>query len=126
MSQSIRAGREHRADQGGVWEHLACRASELGVDSPTGAMRDLFACHDTDMTAARQALAAQPGQVGALIYMGSQWVGLELLAGPGLFGRVWPRLCAGYVADAIGREPKRWSSSVGINRSKLQMGSWSD
>jgi len=62
VSQSIRAGRGHRADQGGVWEHLACRASELEVDSPTGAMRDLYARYETDMTAARRALAAQPGQ----------------------------------------------------------------
>lgn len=71
-------------------------------------MRDVYARHQTDMTAARQALAAQPGQVGALIYMVGRWVGLDLLAGPGLFGRAWPRLCAGYVADAIGREPKPW------------------
>jgi hypothetical protein len=40
--------------------------------------------------------------------MGSQWVGLDLLAGPRLLGRAWPRLCAGYVADTIGREPRRW------------------
>jgi hypothetical protein len=33
---------------------------------------------------------------------------MDLLAGPGLFGRAWPRLCAGYVADAIGREVKPW------------------
>ncbi len=69
-------------------------------------MRDVCARHQTDLTAARQALAAQPGQVGALIYMAGRWVGLDLLAGPRLFGRAWPRLCAGYVADAIGREPK--------------------
>lgn len=55
-------------------------------------MRDLYARHETDMAAARRALAAQPGQVGALINMGSRWVGLDLLAGPGLFGRAWPRL----------------------------------
>jgi hypothetical protein len=40
--------------------------------------------------------------------MGDQWVGLDILAGPWLFGRAWPRLGAGYVADAIGREPKAW------------------
>jgi hypothetical protein len=42
---------------------LACRASELEVDSPTGAMRDLYARHESDMMVARQALAAQLGQV---------------------------------------------------------------
>jgi hypothetical protein len=71
-------------------------------------MRDLYARHEADMGAARRALAAQPGQVGALIYMGTRWVGLDLLAGPGLFGRAWPRLCAGYVADAIGRKLEPW------------------
>ena len=109
VSQSVRAGRGHRADQGEVWAHLADRASQLRVDSATGAMRDVYARHQADLTAARQALAAQPGQVGALIYMAGRWVGLDLLAGPGLFGRAWPRLCAGYVADAIGREPKAWT-----------------
>jgi hypothetical protein len=108
VSQSLRAGRGHQADQGEVWDLLACRASELDVDSPTGAMRDLYACLEADMTAARQALAAQPGQIGALIYMGTWWVGLDLLAGSGLFGRAWPRLCAGYVADAIGRKLEPW------------------
>ena len=57
------------------------------------------------LAAAREVLAAQPGQAGALICMGSRWVRLDLLAGPGLFARAWPRRCAGYVTDAIGREP---------------------
>jgi hypothetical protein len=106
VSRSIRAGLGHTADQGGVWEHLADRASQLQVNSPTGAMHDVYARHEADMAAARQALAAQPGQVGALIYMGTQWVGLDLLAGPGLFARAWLRLCAGYVADTIGQKPE--------------------
>jgi hypothetical protein len=108
VSQSLRAGRGHMADQGEVWAQLSMRASELDVDSPTGALRDLYASHESDLAAARQALAAQPGQVGAVIYMANRWVGLDVLAGPRLFGRAWPRLCAGYVADAIGRKPEPW------------------
>jgi hypothetical protein len=51
-----------------------------------------YARHETDMAAARRALAAQPGQVEALIYMYDVYgepvggVGLDLLAGPGLSG----------------------------------------
>ncbi len=123
MSQSVRAGRGHRADQGQVWACLADRASQLRVDSATGAMRDVYARHQADMTAARQVLAAQPGQVGALIYMDGRWVGLDLVAGPGLFGRAWPRLCAGYVADAIGREAKPWQRlDAGVVLSQLAEG----
>jgi hypothetical protein len=86
-------------------------------------MRDLYARYHTDLAVAHEALVAQPGQVGALIYMGSQWVGLDLLAGPGLFGRAWPRLCAGYVADAIGRETKPWHRlDAGAVLSRLAQG----
>ncbi len=108
VSQSLRAGRGHMADQGEVWAQLSVRASELDVASPTGAMRDLYARHESDLAAARQALAAQPGQAGVLVYIANRWAGLDLLAGPRLFGRAWPRLCAGYVADAIGWKPAPW------------------
>jgi ARG/rhodanese/phosphatase superfamily protein len=111
VSRSVRAGRGHMADQGEVWTQLACRADELEVDSPTAAMPDLYVRYETDMVAAYHALAAQPGQVGALIYMGPRWVGLDFLAGSRLFGRAWPRLCAGYVADAIGRNAQGLASA---------------
>jgi hypothetical protein len=60
---------------------------------------------ETENAAARQALAAKPGQMGTLIYMGTRWVGLDLLTGPGLLQPRLGPLCAGYVADAIGRDP---------------------
>jgi hypothetical protein len=63
VSRSVRAGRGHMADQGEMWAQLACRADELDLDSPTGAMRDLYARHEADMTAAPQALAAQAGHL---------------------------------------------------------------
>ena len=50
-------------------------------------------------------VAAQPGQVGTLVYLRGRWFGLDALAAPGLFARAWPRLCSGYAADALGREP---------------------
>jgi hypothetical protein len=88
-----------------VRAQIADRASELDVDSSTGAMRDLYARHETDIAAARQTLAAQPGPhfmsptgVGGTRPAGRPWALCSHLA----------RLCAGYVADAIGQEPKPW------------------
>ena len=40
----------------------------------------------------------------------------------GLFGRAWPRFCAGYVADAIGREAKRWHRLAPAPLSALTQG----
>ena len=46
----------------------------------------------------------RPGQVGALVFLGKRWLGLDLLPSAGLFERVWPRLCAGYTAELLGTE----------------------
>jgi hypothetical protein len=61
--------------------------------------------HAADQSGVWSALAAVAGQVGALVFLSGRWAGMDLLASAGLFGRAWPRLCAGYVADAIGRPP---------------------
>jgi hypothetical protein len=105
VTRSVRAGRGHMADQGGVWDELASKTAEHGVASPTGAMRDFYQRYEEEMADARRALAPVPGQIGSLVYLSGRWAGMDLLAGPGLFGRVWPRLCAGYAADAIRRKP---------------------
>jgi hypothetical protein len=104
VTRSARAGRGHMADQGGVWDELASKAAKHGVASPTGAMRDFYLRYEEDMAAARRTLAPVSGQVGALVYLSGRWVGMDLLAGARLFSRAWPRLCAGYAADAIGRK----------------------
>ena len=105
VSRSLREGRGHAADQQGVWEALALKAEAHDVHSPTGAIHDFYARYEPEMAKAREALTPVPGQVGAVAYVACRWAGLDLLAGPRLFSRAWPRLCAGYAADALRRTP---------------------
>ena len=106
VTRSVREGRGHASDQGGLWAGLAAHAADHDVASPTGAMRDFYDRYETDIAGARDALAAVPGQVGAVVYLGGRWVGLDLLAGPRLFAGAWPRLCAGYAGDAIRKKSR--------------------
>jgi hypothetical protein len=69
-------------------------------------MPDVYVRHQGRPSRRPQALTAQEGQAKGSVY--GRWLGLDLLAGPGLFGRAWPRLYAGYVTDAIDREVKPW------------------
>ena len=120
VSASLRRGRGHVGDQSEVWEEISGLAAKYGVESPTDALHDLYANRGEEFGAARAALAAGPGQVGALVYLRDRWIGLDLLATQGLFVRVWPRLCSGYAAEAMGtkangnprRAPKRLLGSL--------------
>jgi hypothetical protein len=104
VSESLRTAGRHDADQGEVWDAVADKARAFGVASPTGAMHDLYG-HQAMLDETRGRLAPKPGQVGALVWIGRGWAGMELLAGADLFARAWPKLAAGYIADAFGQPP---------------------
>ena len=106
VTRSLRATGQHAGDQGDIWARLSLKDAEHEVRSGTGAMRDFYAHHTQEMDAARAALAPRPGQVGALVFLGKRWIGLDVLPSPGLFERAWPRLCAGYAAEAVGRKER--------------------
>ena len=106
VSTSLREFRMHLSDQGEIWRDVAGKVSEHRVKSPTGAMRDFYDRYADDLAQARRALAPRPGQIGALVAVAGKWVGLDLLSSPGLFERAWPRLFAGYAAEAVGREER--------------------
>ena len=104
VTESLREGRRHDANQGEVWDELAEKAAFLRVDSPTSAMHEVYERYAEDVKAARAAFASVADQVGALVYVSGEWAGLELVAAPGLFSRAWPRISTGYAADGIGRK----------------------
>ena len=119
VTDSLRLRGQHQSDQAYIWKSLAARERELDTQTPMGAMHDVFERHDRTIAGAREALGAQPRQIGSLVYLSGRWVGLDVLGSEGLFRRVWPRLCAGYAADAIGRpgaEPPKESPGVILER----------
>ena len=105
VHESLRMRRGHVADQGQIWADLAAKAQEHGVESPTFAMSDVFESRAVDLEAYGRALAPELGQVGAIVYIGSEWWALELLAGPKLFKKAWERLLPGYAMEALLSSP---------------------
>jgi hypothetical protein len=103
VSLSLRQGTGHRPSQVGIWGAVGSRAARLGVHSP--AMADAFAANDAHVRAYQRALRARDGQVGALLYGGDAWSGLESLPSADLFARAWPRILSGYVMDVLGSQP---------------------
>jgi hypothetical protein len=104
VHESLRTSKKHRSDQGLIWNLLADRAAAFRVQSPTGAMADVFEAKRATLSEYRVALMPIAGQVGAVVYGGTAWWGLELLPGPQTFAKAWPRLLSGYAMDALWSE----------------------
>ena len=88
--------------QSEVWDELREKAARMRVSSPTGASSDLYRHYERDLRALEDALPAHPGQCGALLGIGRA-VCLDVVSRPDAFARLWPKLRAGYLLDALER-----------------------
>jgi hypothetical protein len=99
VAESLKRGEGHGGDQHQVWKDVRDFVRRAGVITSTMAMHSVYERRREVLARARRALGPGPAQAGAIIYAGGRWVGLDVLASPGLFARAWARLYSGYAAD---------------------------
>ena len=93
---------ERGTAQSMVWQTLHQKAIQMSVDSPTRASSDLYRARATELRSLEDAFPAQPGQCGAILGLGDDFC-LDLVSRPDAFARLWPKLRAGYLLDALER-----------------------
>lgn len=111
---SLRARQSFGSDQVQIWHDLKERAKALKVK--TAAMAGAFAARTPELDEYTAALAPRPDQVGALVYGGGAWWGMDVLPSPRLFAAAWPRLLSGYVLDALWSQPEGRPDETGTER----------
>jgi hypothetical protein len=98
---SVAAGREARAEQGEVWHEVADTAARLAVDSPTGALHDVFEARRGELDAMVRAIEMQCSQVGMLAAIGGRFVVLDHVSEVEAFAALHGPLVQGYALDAL-------------------------
>ncbi|KPK61101.1 MAG: hypothetical protein AMJ59_03910, partial [Gammaproteobacteria bacterium SG8_31] len=101
VSASMRASGSRRSHQGQVWESVACKAANMDVHSPTGAMADVYERSETMLKNYRKRFKTKAGQNGAVFALDGQVAGLELFDAPETFGKLFPKLLDSYAMDAL-------------------------
>jgi len=92
--------------QSEVWDAVHQKAMLMSVDSPTGASSDIYRAYRRDLRALEDAFPAQPGQCGAILGLGDDMC-VDMVSRPDAFARIWPKLRAGYLLDALQRLDKK-------------------
>ena len=75
-------------------------ASRMSVDSPTAAASDIHQAYESDVRALEDAFPFRPGQCGVVLGLGDDFC-LDVVSRPDVFARLWPKLRAGYLLDAL-------------------------
>ena len=104
-ADNLRMSGSRDVDQGEVWADISRKHDEAGSLSPTGAMRDAFEHHRTDLDDMKVAFSQpEPGQTGVIACVGGRPVALDAFDRPETLTKLWPRLLSGYALDAVGHE----------------------
>lgn len=105
VSESLAALQSRRSDQGRVWQEIARKSAQMAVDSPTGAMADIYERFSAPVDRFVAAIAPVESQCGAVFAMNSTISGVELFDSPSTLKALLPKLVRSYALDAIEAAP---------------------
>jgi hypothetical protein len=89
------------AAQGTVWAAVDDQLTRVGALSPTAANSDGFEARAADIRSLSGRFALEPGQCGMVASIAGRGWCLDAVSRPAVFERVYPKLLAGYVYDAL-------------------------
>jgi hypothetical protein len=102
-----------RSDQGAVWDEVARTQYALGVHSATSALSDTYDAGMDELDKMLQSLAFETSAtdaarppVGVVVFLGGQFVCLDLLRPGKRFELLYPKLLRGYALEALLRKAK--------------------
>jgi hypothetical protein len=101
VSDSLHHSSSFASDQGEVWNEIQMLAQKAKAESPTSAMRHIFAAREEDLAKCQEVFKAVPGQVGLLVIINGQPAGLDVVSRPGAYGGLHPKLVRSYALEAL-------------------------
>lgn len=92
-----------RSDQGRVWKEVDGYLDRTGTISTTDSFVDVHAALKERVDAAVAAFRSVPGQVGALVSVAGQLIGLDAFGQASAWAALFPKLLRSYAVEALGR-----------------------
>ena len=114
VSASMRSGHGPRSDQSRVWDEVARKQAEIGLDaSPTGAMRDAYVSKRRDLDSMIAGFDSPAGgQTGVAAVIDGAPAVVDVFDKPETLERLWTRLVRAYAMDALAPNTKVGGSSA--------------
>ncbi|MEI7827116.1 MAG: DUF6569 family protein, partial [Euryarchaeota archaeon] len=91
---------QYRSDQSAVWRDIDHMAEAAAVESPTGAMADIYAAKEKELDECLDAFSHVPNQKGLLVFVNGKVVGFDLISHTAAYEALHPKLVKSYGMDA--------------------------
>jgi hypothetical protein len=130
VSQSLKTGGGHNADQTAVWAEVQASMDASGTSSPTAALNDAYTQRETALAVVRKELRLPRTAVGLAVFQAGRFQGLDLFDRHSTLEYFWESLVDSYALDLLGAavDPSQPESDEGqVIRSVLDQavaGEW--
>jgi hypothetical protein len=101
VPDNLKTAGQYRSDQGEVWDNIASMSKKASVDSPTGAMRDVFESRTDELGDYLKAVELKPGQKGLAVCINGSVVGLDVVSLDSAYALLHAKLVKSYAMEAI-------------------------
>lgn len=108
VRDSVRQSGTFRADQGAIWDKIGEKSRRMRAASPTMAMSNIYEKARPSLREYLSHFRPVDMQIGAVLMINEQVVGLDGFAKPHTFSKVFNKLLESYALDAVDwLEPKK-------------------
>ena len=107
VNMSLESNEGFRPDQARVWDSIFLLHKDLGVESRTGAMRDLFTAKGADLDGYLENFSPAEGGKGVLVFIDGMPAGMDFLSRDKAFKALFPKLIRSYAMEAIHLRERR-------------------
>ncbi len=101
VSESLAEGHSYHSDQTKVWSDIDSKMSGQHGESQTSAEADYYANRREGLDRLATSFTTRPNQVGTVVGIGSDILGLDFFATPSLYEKLSSKLLKSYLLDAI-------------------------
>jgi hypothetical protein len=114
---SLATDQQFRSDQSAVWNELHAIEIVAGVETSTGAMKDVFEAKSAELEAYLKAFTCGTEQKGVLVMIGGAVAGFDFVSREKAFATLFPKLVKSYAMEAwlLGRKETAGQGAVGAS-----------
>ena len=107
VSKSLKGSLGHQSNQSEIWDKIKGLSLRLDVNSPTGAMRDIFVSKNNDLKKYAQAFECSRSQKGLLVFVNGEVAGLDFVSRESAYQVLHSKLVRSYALQALSDDKQK-------------------
>ena len=101
VSANLRSGHRYASQQGEVWNDIKEMQTRVGVDSVTGAMKDVFDARKDHLKDYLEAFPCEKDQKGILVFLNGKVLGFDVVSLSSAYQAFHEKLVRSYTLDVL-------------------------